>query len=104
MMNEWWLNEWINFLNFLFLKVGYDHLGLAIDYEFPDKPAVTDQKNKKNENKYKVFIPEPVVLKLNSKLEKRLQSAGRQVKIYSRINIKIKPADINSHLHHLVRI
>lgn len=77
-------------------------MGLAIDYEFPDRAQAESGQKKKNENKTKITIPEPVAFKLNSKIEKRLQLAGRNIKIYSRINIKVKPSDINQHLHHLV--
>lgn len=78
-------------------------MGLAIDHEFPEnKSAETGKKSKKNENKSKVTIPEVVNYKLPSKLEKRLLLAGRRIKIYSRINIKIKSSDINTNLHHLV--
>lgn len=76
-------------------------MGLAIDYEFPDRSQLT--KSNKGAGGAKVTIPEPVIYKLSSKLEKRLELAGRKINLYSRINIKVKSSDINSNLHHLVK-
>lgn len=83
------------------LKVGYDNLGLSIDFEFP-AVATNEAKNKKA--KAQITIPTPTEYKLPAKLENRLKSCGRKVNIYSRINIKIKPVDINTYLHHLVSL
>jgi hypothetical protein len=86
--------------------VGYDNLGLAIDYEFPelnDSSKASNQKGKKAQ-KAQVVIPTPIKYQLPSKTEDLLKACDRKVNIYSRINIKIKPTDINNYLHHLVNI
>ena len=84
--------------------VGYDNLGLAIDFEFPelaDSNKTANQKGKKTQ-KAQVVIPTPIKYQLPSKTEDLLKACGRKVNVYSRINIKIKPTDINNYLHHLV--
>jgi RNase P/RNase MRP subunit p30 len=47
------------------------------------------------------LIPKPKEYKIPHKLQSRLESMCRKVKILSRINIRIKPEDINVYLHHL---
>ncbi len=72
-----------------------------MEFEFPN---ITDAKvGKKSDNKSKkAAIPEPQCYKLPTKLESRLKNAGRKINIFNRINIKIKPSDINTCLQHLV--
>lgn len=80
------------------IRLGYDNLGLAIDYEFP----TTDTNNKhKKAEKQKIIVPSPNVYDLPHKLKARLKNTGRNIKIYNRINIKVKSVDINTNLQHL---
>ena len=74
--------------------VGYDNLGLSIDFEFP--------LIEKSKAKGKIVIPTCSTYELPAKLAARLKSVGRKIKILNRINVKIKPADINTCLQHLV--
>jgi predicted DNA-binding protein len=84
--------------------VGYDNLGLAVDYEFPQIQKGDTSKQSKKDLKPQATIPNATVYNLPEKLEQRLKILSRKVKIFSRINIKIKPADINTYLHHLVNV
>ena len=97
-------------MNYSTLKVGYDNLALAVDYEFPSSTSQNkpeQQGNKKNKkdgsNKPVINIPLAKSYKLPQALQDRLNSCSRKIKIYSRITVKIKPGDINTCLHHLVR-
>ena len=74
-----------------------------MDFEFPQVRKDAENKSKKDV-KPQATIPSANAYKLQPKLEARLKVLGRRVSIYSRINIKIKPSDINNYLHHLVRI
>jgi len=58
-------------------------------------------RTKKSDTRSKVNVPGPRVYTLPFQLEDRLKNAGRNIKIYSRINIKIKPGDVNTNLQHL---
>lgn len=83
------------------ILVGYNEIALAIDFEFP--PAGPKNKEqKKKENKPQIVIPAPKNYAIPPKLANRLDIFSRKIKVYSRINIKIKPGDINTYLHHLV--
>lgn len=82
------------------LKVGYDNLGLAIDYEFPSEDSTNRFKNKADRSK--ITIPPPTNYTIPLSLATRLKNAGRNIKIFNRINIRIKPSDINTYLQHLV--
>ena len=89
--------HWVFDFGTLFKKlilVGYDNLGLSIDFEFP--------LIEKSKAKGKIVIPACSSYQLPAKLAARLKSAGRKIKIFNRINVKIKPADINTCLQHLV--
>jgi hypothetical protein len=80
-------------------------LGLSIDYEFPTQIKSDDGGQQKKSNKpvkSQVTMPVPVDFKLNPKLRARLDSCSRNIKLFSRINIKIKAKDISTNLHHLV--
>ena len=82
-------------------------MGLSIDFEFPSQVAAdiggSQQQKKANKTaKSQVSIPAPIDYKLNSKLKTRLENCSRKIKLFSRINIKIKTSDINTNLHHLV--
>lgn len=78
------------------IKLGYDNLGLATNFEFPES-----NKNKQKADRTKVVIPAPKAYKLPLKFEERLKSMGRVIKIYSRINVRVQPTDINTNLQHL---
>ncbi len=90
--------------------VGYDVIALTLDFEFPSTAAAENAKSKKSEKKAvaaagsKIQFPAPINYELPLRLEPILKAHGRRIKIYNRINIKIKQSDINSHLHHLVNI
>ena len=75
---------------------------MAIDYEFP--VVESTNKSKKADNRAKITVPSPKTYTLPMQLETRLKNAGRNIKIYNRINIKIKPGDINTCLQHLVSL
>lgn len=81
--------------------MGYNEIALAIDFEFPPT-GPRNKEQKKKENKPQIIIPAPKNYKILPKLSNRLDLFSRKIKIYSRINIKIKPTDINTYLHHLV--
>lgn len=84
------------------IKLGYDNLGLAVEFEFP---SVVNNKlgdGKKKEPKAQINIPMAKVYKLPGHLQARLEAVSRRIKIYSRITIRIKPSDIKNYLHHLV--
>lgn len=89
----------MNFFGKKNVKVGYDTLGLTVEYEFPE---VASKGEKKKEPKQAISIPFAKPYKLPDHLQSRLDSCSRKIKIYSRITIKIKPTDINTHLQHLV--
>ena len=89
-----------NLISFINFQVGYDNLGLAIDYEFPIPDATNRSKNKAD--RFKISIPQPKTYTVPNSLATRLKNSGRNIKIYNRINIRIKPSDINTHLQHLV--
>lgn len=72
-------------------------MGLAINFEFPES-----NKHKQKADRTKVVVPAAKPYKLPSKLEARLKSIGRAVKIYTRINVRVQPTDINTNLQHLV--
>lgn len=85
---------------FYFDKVGYDAIGLAVDFEFPN---VSETKPKKAD-KSRIQFPAPMKYELPPKLSSLLSTYGRKIQIFTRINIKIKQADISTHLHHLVLV
>lgn len=108
----------LNFISFFDdFQVGYDHLALAVDFEFPQQATSIssnatseggkgggkqEKKANKKEARQAVSIPCAKVYKLPKYLQDRLDSCSRRVKIYSRLTVKIRPADINTQLHHLV--
>lgn len=94
-------------------------MALAIDFEFPQaithvqtaasggekggkKGANSGKKNQAKSSEKLVSIPNAKPYKLPKYLQDRLDSCARRVKIYSRLTVKIRPTDINTHLHHLV--
>lgn len=84
------------------IRLGYDNIGLAIDYEFPSKKQDESSSNQKNKRAVsQVLLPKPIQYSLPAKLEARLKSCSRKIQILSRINVRIKPEDINTHMHHL---
>lgn len=76
-------------------------MALSVDFEFPAAGSKTNEQKKK-ENRQLVVVPPPKNYKIQQKLANRLDIFCRKIKVYSRINIKIKPNDINTYLHHLV--
>ena len=79
---------------------------MTVDFEFPNAPSANEAKGKKGggaADRGRVAIPEATKYELPAKLESLLKIYGRKITIYSRLNVKVKPADMNSKLHHLVK-
>ncbi|CAF0907312.1 unnamed protein product [Brachionus calyciflorus] len=83
------------------IKLGYDNLALSIDFEFPNVASIKSKDQKKKESKPQLNIPTPKAYKLPPKIADRLNLLSKKINLFSRINIKIKPNDINTYLHHL---
>ena len=89
-------------IHFFSNLVGYDNLGLAIEYEFPAAKKNPDSNKNKKEPRSQAVIPCAKKYELPVHLATRLKNCSRHINIYSRITIRIKQEDINTHLHHLV--
>ena len=81
---------------------------MTVNFEFPNAPpAAAEGKGKKggtaSADRGRPVIPEATKYELPVKLESLLKVYGRKITIYSRLNVKVKPADMNSKLHHLVK-
>lgn len=96
--------ELLNLYLRCYFKVGYENLGLAIDFEFPVVVKELGPKSGKKEQKPQITVPSAVPYEMPDKLKHRLKLLSRKINIYTRINIKIKSADINTYLHHLASL
>jgi hypothetical protein len=67
---------------------------LATDFEFPTK----------KEKQQQIQFPKRTNFTLSEKFSTKLKRFSRRVKILDRITIKIKDNDLNTFLHHLVRL